>query len=103
MGSLIKLGCRRPKVLIGHWPCLAIGRQKLRTKSMRKIEYRNLRREEINKLSQIDRTEIIKDVYYMRGGALVLEKEHHDVAEWGEAEKQGRIEGLQKIFILSCN
>ena len=65
---------------------------------MSKIEYRQLSRKEINKLSQIDRTEIINDVYYMRDGALVLEKEHHDVPEWSETEKQRRIEGLQKVF-----
>ena len=65
---------------------------------MSKIEYRKLSREEINKLSQIDRTEIINDVYYMRDGALVLEKEHYDVPEWSEADKQRRIEGLQKVF-----
>ena len=65
---------------------------------MRTIEYRQLTREEINKLSQIDRTEIINDVYYMRGGALVLEKEHHEVPDWSEADKQRRIEGLQKVF-----
>ena len=45
---------------------------------MSKIEYRQITRTEINKLSQIDRTEIINDVYYVRDGALVLEKEHHD-------------------------
>ena len=65
---------------------------------MSKIEYRRLSREEISKLSQIDRTEIIDDVYYMRDGALVLEKEHHDVPQWSDADKQRRIEGLQQVF-----
>ena len=34
----------------------------------------------------------------MRDGALVLEKEHYDVPQWSEAEKQMRIDGLQKVF-----
>ena len=65
---------------------------------MSKIAYRQLSREEINKLSQIDRTETINHVYYLRDGALVLQKEHHDVPQWSEADKQRRIEGLQKVF-----
>lgn len=65
---------------------------------MSKIEYRKLSREEIDKLSQIDRTEIINDVYYVRDGVLVLEKERHNVPEWSEAEKQSRIEWLKKVF-----
>jgi ribosomal protein S18 acetylase RimI-like enzyme len=65
---------------------------------MSRIAYRQLSREEINKLNQIDRTEIIDDVYYMRDGAYVLEKEHHDVPDWSEDDKQRRIEALQEIF-----
>ena len=65
---------------------------------MSQIKYRKLSQEEINKHSQIDRTEIIGEVYYMRNGTLVLEKEHHEVPEWNEAQKQRRIEGLQKAF-----
>ena len=65
---------------------------------MTQIKYRKLSRDEINDLSQIDRTEIIHEVYYFRDGELVLEKEHHEVPEWSDAEKQNRIVGLQKVY-----
>ena len=38
------------------------------------IKYRELSREEISKLNQLDRTETINDIYYVRNGILVLEK-----------------------------
>jgi len=62
------------------------------------MKYRSLSREEIKKLSQIDRTEDIGDIYYLRDGDLVLEAEHHAVSDWSISEKQRRIKGLQKIF-----
>jgi ribosomal protein S18 acetylase RimI-like enzyme len=34
----------------------------------------------------------------VHAGALLLKKEHHEVPEWNEAEKQSRIEGMQKVF-----
>jgi len=62
------------------------------------METRKLSRAEIQNFSQIDRRETIGAIYYMRNGALVLEKEHHEVPDWSVSEKQKRIEGLQKVF-----
>jgi len=62
------------------------------------IKYRELLRKEISKLNQLDRTEIIDDIYYVRDGVLVLEKEHYDVPDWSDSEKQRRIENLQIVF-----
>ncbi len=62
------------------------------------IKYRELSKEEISKLNQLDRAEVIDDIYYVRGGVLVLEKEHYDVPGWSDSEKKRRIENLQKVF-----
>jgi ribosomal protein S18 acetylase RimI-like enzyme len=60
--------------------------------------YRTLTRAEIAKLAQVDRTESIDGIYYVRQGALVLEEEHWDVPDWSPAEKQRRIEALQADY-----
>ncbi len=62
------------------------------------IEYRILSREEIQKLVQIDRTETIENIYYIREGKLTPEKEHWDVKEWDVQEKQRRIAITQKCY-----
>ena len=61
-------------------------------------EYRVLSREEIRSLIQIDRTETIENIHYVRDGKLTLEKEHWDVEDWGAEEKQHRIIRLQKLY-----
>ncbi len=63
-----------------------------------RMDYRILARTEISKLTQIDRTETIDSIHYMRDGALVLEQEHWDVADWNPAEKQRRITDLQADY-----
>lgn len=62
------------------------------------LQYRKLTRAEIRLLSQIDRTETIRSIYYMRDGNLVLEKEHYDVPDWSFEEKQKRIKELMDVF-----
>jgi predicted N-acetyltransferase YhbS len=51
--------------------------------------YRDLLREEIQRVWTIDRSELIDRIYRVKNGALVLEPEHHTVHGWppGEAEK----------------
>ena len=62
------------------------------------LKYRALTCTEINKFSQIDRTETIQAIYYERDGNLVLEQEHHAVPNWSPSEKERRITALQKVF-----
>ena len=62
------------------------------------MEYRVLQREDISKFVQIDRTESVDQIYYMRGGTLVMEKEHWDVPDWSLSEKQQRIVGLKESY-----
>ena len=46
-----------------------------------KITYRILERDEIRKLSEIDRYEIIEEIYCFRDGKLVLEKEYSEITD----------------------
>ena len=46
-----------------------------------KIKYRVLERDEIRRLNEIDRYEIIEEVYYFRDGKLILEKEYSEVID----------------------
>jgi predicted N-acetyltransferase YhbS len=50
---------------------------------------RNLLREEVELVWDIDRSEVIDNIYRFENGVLVLRPEHHDVSGWppGEAEK----------------
>ncbi len=53
------------------------------------MNIRPLRRDEIPLIWQIDRREVIDNIYYLREGKLVLEPEHYDMQGWppGEAEQ----------------
>jgi len=53
------------------------------------MNIRLLQRDEIPLIWQIDRREVIDNVYYLRDGKLVLEPEHYDMQGWppGEAER----------------
>jgi len=46
-----------------------------------KIIYRVLERDEIRKLNEIDRYEIVEEVYYLRDGKLALEKEYREIID----------------------
>ena len=52
------------------------------------MNIRLLHRDEIPLIWQIDRREVIDNLYYLREGKLVLEPEHYDMLGWppGEAE-----------------
>lgn len=52
------------------------------------MNIRLLQRDEISIIWQIDRREVIDNIYYLREGKLVLEPEHYDMQGWppGEAE-----------------
>jgi predicted N-acetyltransferase YhbS len=50
---------------------------------------RKLRREEIEQVWNIDRSEVVDNIYRLENGRLLLTPEHHDVRGWpsGEAQK----------------
>jgi N-acetylglutamate synthase-like GNAT family acetyltransferase len=51
-----------------------------------KITYRVLERDEIHRLNEIDRYEIIEEVYYFRDEKLILEKEYSEVIDLPDIE-----------------
>lgn len=57
------------------------------------ITTRELRRDEIKKVWEIDRSEVIDHINYFENGTLVLKPEHYDLRGWppGEAEKSAPV------------
>ena len=49
---------------------------------MTEITYRPLDMAELDRFEEIDRTEVIDHIYYMRDGRLVLEEEHWELNGW---------------------
>ena len=52
------------------------------------MKIRHLTRSEIPYLWQIDRSEVIDNVYHLRDGQLVLEPEHYDMRGWPPGEPE---------------
>ena len=51
------------------------------------MEYRQMHKDELDRVAELDRREVIEYIYYYRDGKLVLEKEHWDVPEWSDSQK----------------
>ena len=49
---------------------------------MTRVIYRPLDVSELDRVGEIDRTEVIDHIYYMREGELVLEEEHWELDGW---------------------
>ena len=62
----------------------------------RDIICRILSKEELKKFEQIDRYEIVEDIYYFRDGRLVLEKEYYEIK--GLDNIENRIKNLKNIY-----
>ncbi len=62
------------------------------------MQYHVLSRDEIKAFHQIDRTESIDRMYYLRDGFLVAEQKHLDVPDWSFSEKQERIADLKEDY-----
>jgi predicted N-acetyltransferase YhbS len=62
------------------------------------MEIRNLNREEIEKVRDITRNEVIEQIYYFESGQLVLMDEFHDMKGWNPGELDGCIAHLYDIF-----
>jgi len=62
------------------------------------MEIRILNREEIEKVRDITRNEVIEQVYYFESGQLVLKDEFYDMKGWNPGELDGCIVHLYDIF-----
>jgi GNAT superfamily N-acetyltransferase len=61
------------------------------------MEYRQMHKDELHRVAELDRREVIEYIYYFRDGKLELEKEHWDVPEWSTEQKQEYHQRLQDI------
>lgn len=62
------------------------------------MEYRLLKKEEIKRVGEIDRTEIIEYIYYYKEGKLELVKEFCEIKKWSPEEEQIHISSLTDIY-----
>ncbi|MHA2227175.1 MAG: GNAT family N-acetyltransferase [Candidatus Hodarchaeales archaeon] len=62
------------------------------------MEYRQLIKEEINRIAEIDRSEVIDYIYYLRNGKLALVKEYWNLQRWNEEQIQKHSDSLLRIF-----
>ena len=62
------------------------------------MKIRTLRREEIEKVRGIDRSEIITQDYYLRGGLLTLKDVFYDIKGWDPSELEKSLEHLYDIY-----
>ncbi len=59
------------------------------------MEYRVLTRSEINRFNELDRTEVVERVHYMRDGRMTLVDERHDMSDWSDKAKAGYIKMIE--------
>lgn len=61
------------------------------------MEYRLINKSEIGQLEQINRSEIIEEIYYVRNGKLELEEEYYDIDGWCKEELYSYIDRLHDL------
>ena len=52
------------------------------------MKIRELTRSEVPYIWQIDRREVIENIYYLKGGKLILKREHYDMRGWPADEPE---------------
>lgn len=62
------------------------------------MEYRQMHKDELHRVAELDRREVIEYIYYFRDGKLELEKEHWNIPEWSTEQKQEYNQRLQDIY-----
>jgi len=67
------------------------------------LNIRALRRSEIEKIRNINRQEIVEEIYYLDKGQLNLRKEFHDIKGWNISELEKCIEHLYDIYDRNGN
>ncbi|MFQ6087709.1 MAG: GNAT family N-acetyltransferase [Candidatus Methanofastidiosia archaeon] len=58
---------------------------------------KNVDRYEIDKIKNIDRSEIVENIYYYQNGKLVKEKEFYDIRGWDKNELAKNLKKLKKL------
>lgn len=66
-------------------------------RELAEMEYRQMHKDELHRVAELDRREVIEYIYYYRDGKLELEKEHWEVPEWSDSQKHEKYERLFDI------
>ncbi|GAJ06623.1 unnamed protein product [marine sediment metagenome] len=62
------------------------------------MRIRDIKREEIKEVRELDKNEIVKQIYYYRNGRLVLEDEYYDIKSWNLEELERIIRDLYDLY-----
>lgn len=62
------------------------------------MKIRVLKREEIEEVRSIDRSEVVEQIYYYKDGKLILEDEFYDIKGWDHSELENSIKRLYDIY-----
>jgi predicted N-acetyltransferase YhbS len=62
------------------------------------LRIRALRRTEIEKVRNIDRREIVEEIYYLEDEQLTLKNEFHNIKGWNPSELEKCIEHLYDVY-----
>ena len=62
------------------------------------MKYRLMIQDEIKRVAEIDRSEVIDYIYHFKNGNLKLEKEFWNVKKWNSEQKLHHISSLQDIY-----
>lgn len=62
------------------------------------MTFRRLARDEVELVWEIDRAELVENVYYHEGGQLILKPERYDMKGWPDGEA-----GLYTPILLDCH
>ncbi len=61
------------------------------------MDYHLLNKEEVNRMTEIDRTEVINNIYYYKESKLDLKEEHWQIPRWNQQQIQTHIISLLDI------
>jgi len=62
------------------------------------LRIKDIKREEIKEVRELDRSEIVEQVNYYRNGRLVLEDEYYDITKWNLEELEHIIRDLYDLY-----
>jgi N-acetylglutamate synthase-like GNAT family acetyltransferase len=58
---------------------------------------REIGRNEIERIKEIDRSEVIDHIYYFKDGKLILKKEHYDISGWDLQELRKNLSHIYEV------
>ena len=62
------------------------------------MKVREIRREEIKEIRELDRCEIVEQIYYYQNGNIVLKDEYYEIKGWIPEELEEHIKDLSDLY-----